>query len=174
MRTKAKVSGSVVAGFPSPAEQYLEPPLDLNELLVKRPAATYFVRVQGDSMIGAGISDGDLLVVDRSMRPADGDVIIASVDGDFTVKTLRVGGKREQGRENREQGRGNREQGRGNREQGRGNRGGGTESGWEYSTRVCKSQIPRYCSSVWTGVRLLRESDSMYPSILRRQNDKRL
>ena len=89
MRTKAKVSGSVVAGFPSPAEQYLEPPLDLNELLVKRPAATYFVRVQGDSMSGAGISDGDLLVVDRSLRPADGDVIIASVDGDFTVKTYR-------------------------------------------------------------------------------------
>ncbi len=91
MRTKAKVSGSVVAGFPSPAEQYQEPPLDLNELLVKRPAATYFVRVEGDSMIGAGISDGDLLVVDRSLRPADGDVIIASVDGDFTVKTLRLG-----------------------------------------------------------------------------------
>ena len=81
---KANVSGSVVAGFPSPAEQYLEPPL-----LVKRPAATYFVRVQGDSMSGAGISDGDLLVVDRSLRPADGDVIIASVDGDFTVKTYR-------------------------------------------------------------------------------------
>ena len=89
MGTKAKVSGSVVAGFPSPAEQYLEPPLDLNELLVRRPAATYFVRVQGDSMVGAGISDGDLLVVDRSLRPADGDVIIASVDGDFTVKTYR-------------------------------------------------------------------------------------
>ena len=78
-----------MAGFPSPAEQYLEPPLDLNELLVKRPAATFFVRVQGDSMIGAGIHDGDLLVVDRSLRPADGDVIIASVDGDFTVKTYR-------------------------------------------------------------------------------------
>ena len=75
MRTKAKVSGSVVAGFPSPAEQYLEPPLDLNELLVKRPAATYFVRVQGDSMIDAGINNGDLLVVDRSLRPAVGDVI---------------------------------------------------------------------------------------------------
>ena len=87
----AKVSGSVVAGFPSPAEQYQEPPLDLNELLVKRPAATYFVRVEGDSMVGAGISDGDLLVVDRSLRPADGDVVIASVDGDFTVKTLRTG-----------------------------------------------------------------------------------
>lgn len=56
---KAKVSGSVVAGFPSPAEQNLKPPLDLNELLVRRPAATYFVRVQGDSMSGAGISDGD-------------------------------------------------------------------------------------------------------------------
>ena len=89
MSSKAKISGSVVAGFPSPAEQYLEPPLDLNELLVKRPAATYFVRVQGDSMIEAGIHDGDLLVVDRSLRPASGDVIIASVDGDFTVKTYR-------------------------------------------------------------------------------------
>ena len=65
----------MVAGFPSPAEQYQEPPLDLNELLVKRPAATYFVCVEGDSMVGAGICDGD--------------VIIASVDGDFTVKTYR-------------------------------------------------------------------------------------
>ena len=82
-------SGSVVAGFPSPAEQYLEPPLDLNEFLIKRPAATYFVRVEGDSMIGAGIHDGDLLIVDRSLRPASGDVIIASIDGDFTVKTFR-------------------------------------------------------------------------------------
>ena len=80
-----------MAGFPSPAEQYLEPPLDLNELLVKRPAATYFVKVEGDSMIGAGIREGDLLVVDRSLRPADGDVIIASVDGDFTAKTYRSG-----------------------------------------------------------------------------------
>lgn len=80
-----------MAGFPSPAEQYLEPPLDLNELLVKRPAATFFVRVQGDSMIGTGIHDGDLLVVDRSLRPASGDIIIACVDGDFTVKTLRLG-----------------------------------------------------------------------------------
>ena len=80
------------AGFPSPAEQYQETPLDLNELLVKRPAATFFVKVQGDSMIGEGIRDGDLLVVDRSLRPASGDVIIACVDGDFTVKTLRSAG----------------------------------------------------------------------------------
>ncbi|MBE6383001.1 MAG: translesion error-prone DNA polymerase V autoproteolytic subunit [Lentisphaerae bacterium] len=108
MSGKAKISGSVVAGFPSPAEQYQEPPLDLNELLVKRPAATFFVRVQGDSMIGAGIHDGDLLVVDRSLRPASGDVIIACVDGDFTVKTLRLG--------NGERGMGNGERGMGNGE----------------------------------------------------------
>jgi len=102
---KSKASGSVVAGFPSPAEQYQETPLDLNELLVQRPAATFFVKVQGESMIGEGIHDGDLLVVDRSLRPANGDVIIASVEispersehceamslegCDFTVKTYR-------------------------------------------------------------------------------------
>ena len=91
----------MVAGFPSPAEQYQETPLDLNELLVKRPAATFFVKVQGDSMIGDGIRDGDLLVVDRSLRPASGDVIIACVDGDFTVKTLRLV-KREEGKGKRE------------------------------------------------------------------------
>jgi len=91
MAEKAKVSGSVVAGFPSPAEQYQEQALDLNELLVRRPAATFFVKVQGDSMTGAGIRDGDLLVVDRSLRPASGDVIIACVDGEFTVKTYRRG-----------------------------------------------------------------------------------
>lgn len=86
---KPAVAGSVVAGFPSPAEQYLEPPLDLNEYLVKRPAATFFVRVQGDSMIGAGIHHEDLLVVDRSLDPTDGAIVIACVDGDFTVKTFR-------------------------------------------------------------------------------------
>ena len=69
MGKKAQGAGAVVAGFPSPAEQYLEPPLDLNELLVKRPAATYFVRVEGDSMIGAGIRDKDLLVVAAPLRP---------------------------------------------------------------------------------------------------------
>ena len=89
MSKNAKVSGSVVAGFPSPAEQYQETPLDLNELLVKRPAATFFVKVQGESMTGEGIRDGDLLVVDRSLRPANGDIIIACVDGEFTVKTYR-------------------------------------------------------------------------------------
>ena len=93
MAKKAQVAGSVVAGFPSPAEQYLEPPLDLNEYLIKRPAATFFVRVEGDSMIGAGIHHEDLLVVDRSINPADGDIIIAAIDGEFTVKTYRSGFK---------------------------------------------------------------------------------
>lgn len=88
MNAKASIRGTVVAGFPSPAEQYLEPPLDLNEYLVKRPAATFFVRVQGDSMIGSGIHDEDLLVVDRSLDPADGAIVIACVDGDFTVKAF--------------------------------------------------------------------------------------
>ena len=91
MAAKSQVAGSVVAGFPSPAEQYQEPPLDLNSFLVKRPEATYFVKVEGDSMIGAGIREGDLLVVDRSLTPANGDIIIAAVDGEFTVKTYRMG-----------------------------------------------------------------------------------
>ena len=89
MKRAHEVTARCCAGFPSPAEQYQETPLDLNELLVKRPAATFFVKVQGESMIGEGIHDGDLLVVDRSLRPASGDVIIACVDGDFTVKTYR-------------------------------------------------------------------------------------
>lgn len=86
---QSKVMGTVVAGFPSPAEQYVEPKLDLNEYLVKREEATFFVRVAGDSMIGAGILDGDLLAVDRSLRPANGDIVIAAVDGEFTVKLFR-------------------------------------------------------------------------------------
>ena len=85
------MEGTVVAGFPSPAEQYVERPLDLNELLVARPAATYFVRAEGDSMEGAGIRSGDMLVVDRSLEVSDGSVVIACVDGEFTVKTFRKG-----------------------------------------------------------------------------------
>lgn len=79
----------VVAGFPSPAEQYIESPLDLNELLVRKPAATFFVRAAGDSMLGAGIRPGDILVVDRSLEPEDGSIVIACVDNEFTVKYLR-------------------------------------------------------------------------------------
>lgn len=78
----------VSAGFPSPAQDYVEQRLDLNQLCVKRPAATYFVRVEGDSMIDAGIYPDDLLVVDRSIRAIDGDIVIASLNGEFTVKIL--------------------------------------------------------------------------------------
>ena len=78
-----------VCGFPSPAEQYVDAPLDLNALLVKNPPATFFVRAAGDSMTGAGIRPGDILVVDRSLSAADGDIVIACVDNEFTVKFLK-------------------------------------------------------------------------------------
>ncbi len=77
---------SVSAGFPSPAGDYLESPLDLNELLIPHPAATFFVRAQGESMSGAGIQDGDLLVVDRSLDAHSNDIVIATLEGEFTVK----------------------------------------------------------------------------------------
>lgn len=83
----------VAAGFPSPAEQYIESPLDLNELLVHRPAATFFVRAAGDSMTGAGIRPGDILVVDRSLEALPGAIVIACVDNEFTVKYLRSDGE---------------------------------------------------------------------------------
>jgi DNA polymerase V len=79
----------VRAGFPSPAEDYVEAPLDLNEHLVKHPAATFFVRAEGDWMRGAGIHSGDILIVDRSLPPSIGRVVVAAVDGQFTVKRLK-------------------------------------------------------------------------------------
>jgi DNA polymerase V len=80
----------VTAGFPSPAEDYIEGKLDLNEHLVKHPAATFFVRVTGDSMIDAGIHPGDILIVDRSLEAADKKVVIAVVEGELTVKRIRL------------------------------------------------------------------------------------
>ena len=80
--------GRLPAGFPSPADDYLEGKLDLNRHLIKHPAATFFVRVTGDSMIRAGIHSGDLLVVDRSLEPADKNVVVAVLDGELTVKRL--------------------------------------------------------------------------------------
>lgn len=79
-------SASVEAGFPSPAEDYLERSIDLNEELVRNPAATFFIRVNGDSMRDAGIHQGDILVVDRSVTPADRQIVVAMIDGEFTVK----------------------------------------------------------------------------------------
>ena len=81
-------SDAVPAGFPSPATDYCERKLDLNELCIQHPAATYFVRAQGDSMIEAGIFPGDVLVVDRSITASHGDIVIVSVNGELTVKRL--------------------------------------------------------------------------------------
>lgn len=79
-------SEGVKAGFPSPADDYVEKLLDLNELMIAHPAATFFVRAEGDSMEGAGIFSGDILVVDRSLDAASGKIVIAVVNGEFTVK----------------------------------------------------------------------------------------
>lgn len=80
----------VPCGFPSPAQDYVEQRIDLNALMVQHPSATYFVRVSGESMIEAGINDGDMLVVDSSLTAAHGDIVVAAVDGEFTVKRLQL------------------------------------------------------------------------------------
>ena len=80
---------SVSAGFPSPADDYIEGKLDLNTYLIKHPAATFFVRVEGDSMIDAGIHSGDILIVDRALEPVDNNVVIALINGELTVKRIR-------------------------------------------------------------------------------------
>ena len=85
---KPLFSGKVAAGFPSPADDYVEKNLDLNELLVQKPAATFFVRAQGESMLGAGIHPNDILVVDRSIDPVPGKIVICALNGELTVKRL--------------------------------------------------------------------------------------
>lgn len=80
----------VHAGFPSPAAGEVKRSLDLTELCVRHPQATYFVRARGESMQGAGISDGDVLVVDRSLEVRNGDIVVAAIEGEFTVKRLEL------------------------------------------------------------------------------------
>jgi len=79
---------TVSAGYPSPSEDFAEGSLDLNQHLIHHPAATFFVRVRGDSMIGAGIFSGDLLVVDRAIAPHSNSIVIAVVNGELTIKRL--------------------------------------------------------------------------------------
>lgn len=81
----------IAAGFPSPADDYLEKQLDLNDLVIKHPHATFFVRVEGDSMRDAGIFSGDILAVDRAVEATSGKIIVAILDGEFTVKRLHIG-----------------------------------------------------------------------------------
>lgn len=84
----ALFSDKVPAGFPSPAGDYVEGRLSLDESLIQNREFTFFVRAKGNSMVGAGIFDGDLLIVDKSLEPAFGNIVIAAIDGEFTVKRL--------------------------------------------------------------------------------------
>lgn len=80
----------VHAGFPNPAEEAGGFALDLNEYLVKHPVSTYYLRVEGDSMTGAGIASGDIVVVDKSLEARSGDIVVAAVDGEFTLKRFKT------------------------------------------------------------------------------------
>jgi DNA polymerase V len=94
-KKKAKIplfSSRPQAGFPAPGDDQIERILDINDLVVKHPASTFFVRVEGDSMEGAGIFSGDVLVVDRSVAPKDGLIVVAAVYGELLVKRLRISG----------------------------------------------------------------------------------
>ena len=85
---------SVCAGFPSPASDYLEGEIDLNRYLIKNPLATFIVKSQGNCMLQAGIHSGDLLIVDRSIKPKNNSIAIASIDGELTVKRIKISGKK--------------------------------------------------------------------------------
>ena len=82
--------GGVSAGFPSPAQDFSEHSIDLNLALLKNPASTFFSRVSGDSMKDLGIHDGDLLVVDKSLEPVDEKIAVCYIDGDFTLKKIKI------------------------------------------------------------------------------------
>jgi DNA polymerase V len=83
------VSAAAPCGFPSPADDYLDRPLDFNELLIENPAATFAVRIAGESMIGAGLFPNDIAIVDRSRTPRSGCIVLALIDGEFTIKRYR-------------------------------------------------------------------------------------
>lgn len=80
----------IQAGFPSPAQDYISDRIDLNQEIVTHPASTFYGRVNGDSMIGENIEEGDLLVIDRSIEPSDGDLAVCCLDGEFTLKRIRL------------------------------------------------------------------------------------
>ena len=84
------LTDSVSAGFPSPADDYTEENIDLNEHLISIPFSTFFLKVKGDSMINAGIKDKDLIIVDKSLTARPGTIIIAMIDGEFTIKRLSI------------------------------------------------------------------------------------
>jgi DNA polymerase V len=87
-------SNSVCAGFPSPASDYLEGEIDLNRYLIKNPPATFIVKSQGNCMLQAGIHSGYLLIVDKSIKPKNNSIVIASINGDLIVKRIKISGKK--------------------------------------------------------------------------------
>ncbi|MEG1617031.1 MAG: translesion error-prone DNA polymerase V autoproteolytic subunit [Bacteroidales bacterium] len=86
----AFIETAIAAGFPSPCQDYLEGSIDFNKELIRNPSATFCARVSGNSMVEEGIEDGDILVVDRSIRPCDGKIVVSFIDGEFTLKRLRI------------------------------------------------------------------------------------
>jgi DNA polymerase V len=84
------VESGISAGFPSPADDFLDISIDLNKVLIQNPSATFYGRVKGDSMIGAGLSDGDLLIIDKSLEPVDDKIAVCFIDGEFTVKRIKI------------------------------------------------------------------------------------
>lgn len=84
------VDGGISAGFPSPAEDFLDLSIDLNKELIRNAPTTFYGRVKGDSMQGAGFEDGDLLIIDKSLEPIDGKIAVCFIDGDFTVKRIKI------------------------------------------------------------------------------------
>lgn len=87
------VEAGISAGFPSPADDFLDASIDLNKILITNKDATFYGRVKGDSMIDAGLSDGDLLIIDKSLEPKDGKIAVCFIDGEFTVKRIKITNK---------------------------------------------------------------------------------
>ncbi len=92
--TIAYVDEGISAGFPSPAEDFKESRISLDKELIKHPEATFYARVSGDSMVNAGLDDGDLLIIDRSLEPQNNKIAVCFIDGEFTVKRLKIQGKK--------------------------------------------------------------------------------
>ena len=82
--------GEVKAGFPSPANDFLDLSIDLNEHLIRNKSSTFYARVDGDSMTNVGIADGDLLIIDKSIKPQNGKIAVCKIDGEFTVKRIKI------------------------------------------------------------------------------------
>lgn len=89
-KDKIPLVEGIRAGFPSPAEDYTEPTLDLNRYVIKNPASTFYARITGDSMVGADIHDGDIVVIDKSLEPQDGNIAVCFIDGEFTLKQIKL------------------------------------------------------------------------------------